>query len=100
MASWAEHPWAGKQSEEEVLCQVTVQPMERPCHPTPNTKESASPATATPASGEPPVQEMFMTREYTPTELIDRAAKFPQKAQKGIQVWLVQLGDAGAPAFL
>lgn len=32
---------------------------------------------------------MFMVREYTPTEFIDIAAKFQQKARESIQVWLV-----------
>ena len=45
--------------------------------------------------GQPPVQETFMMREYTPTEFIGIAAKFQQKAGARIQAWLVQLCDTG-----
>lgn len=41
--------------------------------------------------GQPPIQEIVMTREYTATELTDIAAKFQQKARKIIQAWLVWL---------
>ena len=34
------------------------------------------------AAGKPLVQEMSMMREYTPTEFIDIAAKFQQKARE------------------
>lgn len=32
--------------------------------------------------GQPPVQEMFLVREYTPTELIDTTAKFCKKPRR------------------
>lgn len=36
-----------------------------------------------------------MTREYTPTELIDMVVKFKQKARESTQAWLVWLWDLG-----
>ena len=44
---------------------------------------------------QPPIQEMFIMREYMPAELIDIAAKFQQKARENIQAWYVQLRDTG-----
>lgn len=41
-----------------------------------------------------------MMKEYTPTELIDLAAKFQQKARASVLAWLVWLWDMGAVAFL
>lgn len=47
-------------------------------------------------SGQFPVQETFTMREHTPLELVDRAAKFQQKARESIQAWLMWLYDMGA----
>ena len=45
--------------------------------------------------GQLPNWEMYKIREYTPTELMDMAAKSQQKAQKSIQAWVVHLWDPG-----
>lgn len=59
--------------------------------------KAKSTTVATPARGAVPtlVQEVFMTREYTPTELIDMVVKFKQKARESTQAWLVWLWDVG-----
>ena len=50
-------------------------------------------STITQPAGQPPIQEMFMMREYTPAELLGLAAKFRQKARESIQAWLLQSWD-------
>lgn len=45
--------------------------------------------------GQLPVREMSKIREDTPTELIDVAAKSPQKARESVQAWVVHLWDPG-----
>lgn len=63
------------------------------CHP--STKECEAQQSQPWPAEQPPVQETFMMRVYTPIELIDTAAKFQQKAKKRIQAWLVQLRKTG-----
>ena len=43
--------------------------------------------------GQLPIQEMVMMRKCTPTELVDIAAVFQQKARKSMQASLARLWD-------
>ena len=46
--------------------------------------------------GQLPLDEMYLMREYTPTELIDIAAKFQQKARESIQACSYEIQEVMA----
>lgn len=50
-----------------------------------HTKESKNLKQQPQLGGQPPVKEMSMMREYTPTELIDVTTRFQQEAGEDIQ---------------
>lgn len=67
----------GKEENEEGDTVIDSEHGNVPCPLTPDTKESKSRATTTPVSGAAPIQEIFLVREYMPTNLADTSDKFP-----------------------
>ena len=90
--------WKSEDSEEEdvvVNDWLIMMQMKRPhCLPS-CTKESKNLKQQPQLGGQPPVKEMSVMKEYTPTELIDVTARFQQEAGEDIQAWGVHLWDKG-----
>lgn len=62
------------------------------CHLTPNVQERQKHRSRNPQRvRQPRIQEMFMMKGFTLTELVELAAEFQERARESIQAWLVQL---------
>ena len=90
--------WKSEDREEEdvvVNDWLTMMQMKHPCCLPSHTKESKNLKQQPQLWGQPPVKEMSVMKEYTPTELIDVTTRFQQEAGEDIQAWGVQLWDKG-----
>ena len=88
-------PWKSEDSEEEdaVVIDSGTNKMPRAVQPLKQRKATAPRQPQ--LVGQPPTERNDSRRECTPSELIDTAAKFQQRARKSILTWLVHLRDTG-----